>query len=156
MEWPTMSVRFLFGPIHLDAALNDRWDGLLRPVADLSLQVGDTEVFSEYEVCVVELAAALAQWIPRSRCAAFTYSSLESADDWLIRFIPWQEHMWRVEGRTPSGISSAMAPVDDLEAAASEFLKGVYEGLPARDRVLTLLADGLELPRELPALWSQQ
>jgi hypothetical protein len=96
-------------------------------IADLAITVDGVPLFQEPEFAVVELAAALARWLPGETSpepAAFHYTSIEAEESPLIAFEPGH-HGWFI--RSPWQVADQPRPVSTVElaTAARDFVSRV-------------------------------
>lgn len=127
----------------IDGTLQNRWDALLRVVADVRIWVSGEIWYEEEEFCVVELGRALAGWLeasPENR-GDFVYESMESDEPELIRFSRSGADSWKVSSPFQMYSELRCFTSSTIQEAAIGFLSQLRDNLPQRDRTLDLLCE---------------
>ena len=142
-----------FRNVRTEAVLQTHWDALVGILADVEIRIDDRLWYSELHVSLMELADAVATWLKQPSPVTFAYSSLDSEEPWLIRFVCLGSCGWRLEAYGEEFADSGIHSTDEVREGAERFVAAVRKSLPNPDLVLPLLER--ETPRysELLSLW---
>lgn len=136
-------MKFAFANIHYDGPLATRWDVILRIVADFSIVLGRSVLYSEVEFCVVEFAVQLAEWLGRlgSGRPPFVYTSMESDVEGLVRFTPTGPDQWCVAAAHQTHREARTFTTDELRRTALEFIHELRAAVKDRVDILDVVED---------------
>ncbi|MCC6525741.1 MAG: hypothetical protein IT373_24045 [Polyangiaceae bacterium] len=136
-------MKFALANIHYDGPLVTRWDVLLRIVADFSILVERSVLYSEVEFCVVEFAVQLAEWLGRlgSERREFVYTSMESDVEGLVRFTPKGADHWCIATAHQARPETRTFTTDELRRAALEFIHELRVAVQDRVDILDIVDD---------------
>lgn len=92
---PTM---FTISNIHIDGEAPPvlQFEVLLRIVSDFAITIDATPIFSEREFPFIELASAVAEWLPAWDTRNFVFTSMDSATEGIVYFHKQSPNVWLV------------------------------------------------------------
>jgi|WetSurSiteA1Bulk_404760.scaffolds.fasta_scaffold64734_3 hypothetical protein len=134
-------MRINYTNLNADGELKTRWDVLLRIVGDFSIESDSIILYEEFEFCLVEFAVQLTQWLKvvDANGPDFTYTSLESDQEWLIRFQCFEADRWVFSAWTQPEAKYAVGSIAAIREAANAYLqalhKNVIEKFSISDRI---------------------
>lgn len=130
--------------LHAERDLRTRWDVLLGIVADFSISVDQTTVYSEQEFCVVELWTHLVRWLAHGVDPGedFVYTSMESEVEGILRFL-WQapEGKWQITSSHEVVADAPLLATDEIRDASVQFVLELRDSLLGKVDLLDYLDD---------------
>lgn len=140
---PSTTVMFHFENVHTDRDLRDRWDVVLHTVGDFTISIAGKKIYHEVEFCLVEFAQALAPWLVLSTDQGpdFSYTSVESETEGLVRFTLVAPGAWRVSAAHQEEAVAAPVTTTELRVAVRTYLRNLRQQLSATIDLVDYIAD---------------
>lgn len=142
-----------FCNVRTEGVLQTHWDALVGILANVEIRIDGRLWYSELHVSLIELADAVATWLKQPSPVTFAYSSLDSEEPWLIRFVCLGPHGWRLEAYGAEFVDSGLHSTDEVREGAERFVAAVGKSVPDPDRVLPLLEGQTPRYSDLLSLW---
>jgi hypothetical protein len=139
------TLKFESARVHVDGSLDREADAILRVVGDFKIYLDKSCVYSESEFCLLEFAAAIADWVAAQDLgeSAFVYTSLESEVAGLVRFDLDGEGAWRLSvfdlGKGERRDYPKTLGLNDLLSCVRTFVNDLWSKVPNKERVREVL-----------------
>ena len=127
-----VSLAFEFSDLHVDGdALSQSWQRYLRLVGRFSIAVGEIEIFSEQEFCLVEFGIQSQLWLRRAAETGedFIYTSEESEEPGLV-WIKKLDEVWHLG--TITHVSSTQFAFDVVRSALGLYFEKLRHAVLAK------------------------
>jgi hypothetical protein len=136
-------MRLEFTNLRLDGDVRTKWDVLLRIVGDFSIWIRDRVIYREVEFCLVEFAIALANWLAIATDLGpdFSYTSLESDTEGLVRFTRLGPGEWRVSAADQNEEARHSLTTAEIKHAAVAYIRDLRTSLKTRVDILQYIED---------------